>query len=94
VEAGVVPSAADRRWAASVLHDLVWGLDTGIPDAALRPVEGRLAQLAVELAPDDPVLGTLLDWWAAAVVGLPDSDHGHDGAGKHFPFQEVRAVPH
>ncbi|MGH8974720.1 MAG: hypothetical protein ACRD0C_16155, partial [Acidimicrobiia bacterium] len=55
VEPGVVPGAADRRWAASVLHDLVvWGLEAGIPDAALRPVEVRLAQVAVELAPDDP----------------------------------------
>jgi hypothetical protein len=66
-----VSCAADRRWAASVLHDLaVWGLDAGVPDAALRPVEVRLAQVAVELAPDDPVLGALLDWWVAAVVGM------------------------
>ncbi|MGH8976092.1 MAG: hypothetical protein ACRD0C_23130, partial [Acidimicrobiia bacterium] len=66
-----VPGVADRHWAASVLHDLVvWGLEAGIPDAALRPVEVRLAQVAVELAPDDPVLGALVDWWVAAVVGL------------------------
>jgi hypothetical protein len=71
VEPGLVPSAADRRWAASVVHDLVvWGLHAGVPDAALRPVEVRLAQVAVELAPDDPVLGALIDWWVAAVVGL------------------------
>ncbi len=71
VEPGVVPSAADRRWAASVLHDLVvWGLDAGIPDGSLRPVEVRLAQVAVELAPDEPVLGALVDWWVAAVVGM------------------------
>ena len=71
VEAGALPTAADRHWAASVLHDLVvWGLDAGVPDAALRPIEVRLAQVAVELAPDDPVLGALLDWWVAAVVGL------------------------
>jgi hypothetical protein len=71
VESGVVPAAADRRWAASVLHDLVvWGLHAGVPDGALRPVEVRLAQVAVELAPDDPTLGALLDWWVAAVVGL------------------------
>ncbi|MGH9037108.1 MAG: hypothetical protein ACRD0O_15200, partial [Acidimicrobiia bacterium] len=71
VESGAVPTAADRRWAASVLHDLVvWGLHAGVPDTALRPVEVRLAQVAVELAPDDPVLGALLDWWVAAVVGL------------------------
>ncbi len=71
VEPGVVPTAADRRWAASILHDLVvWGRHAGVPDAALRPVEVRLAQVAVELAPDDPVLGALLDWWVAAVIGL------------------------
>ncbi|MGH8993461.1 MAG: hypothetical protein ACRDZ7_18285, partial [Acidimicrobiia bacterium] len=71
VEPGVVPVVADRRWAATVLHDLVvWGLHAGVPDAALRPVEVRLAQVAVELAPDDPVLGSLIDWWVAAVVGL------------------------
>jgi hypothetical protein len=63
---------ADRRTAAGILHDLiVWGLDQGLPDDALRPVETRLAQLAGELLPDDPGLAALVDWWLTAVVGLP-----------------------
>ncbi len=68
----VEATSADRRWAAGVLHDLiVWGLDQGLPDDALRPVEARLGQLAGELLTDDPGLAALLDWWLTAVVGLP-----------------------
>src|SRR3954454_13664774 len=63
---------ADLRSAAGLLHDLIlWGLDQGLPDAALRPLEARLGQLAGELLPGDPGLAALLDWWLAAVVGLP-----------------------
>jgi len=63
---------ADLRSAAGLLHDLVvWGLAQALPDAALRPLEARLGQLAAELLPDDPGLAVLLDWWLAAVVGLP-----------------------
>ncbi|HKN90008.1 MAG TPA: hypothetical protein VJ622_06975, partial [Acidimicrobiia bacterium] len=63
---------ADLRSAAGLLHDLVvWGLDQGLPDAALRPLETRLGQLAAELLPADPGLAALLDWWLTAVVGLP-----------------------
>jgi hypothetical protein len=55
-----------------LLHDLVvWGLDQGLPDGALRPLEARLGQLAPELLPADPGLAALLDWWLTAVVGLP-----------------------
>ena len=65
-------SPADLRFAAGVLHDLVvWGLDQGLPDSALRPLEARLGQLAGELLPADPGLAALVDWWLAAVVGLP-----------------------
>jgi hypothetical protein len=68
----VEATPADRRSAAGVLHDLiVWGLDQGLPDDALRPVEARLGELAGELLPDDPALAALLDWWLTAVVGLP-----------------------
>src|SRR5437870_491127 len=63
---------ADLRSAAGLLHDLVvWGLDQGLPDAALRPLETRLGQLAAELLPADPGLAALLAWWLTAVVGLP-----------------------
>src|SRR5437763_11521797 len=69
---GATPMPADLRSAAGLLHDLIlWGLDQGLPDAALRPLEDRLGQLAAELAPDDPGLAALLDWWLVAVVGLP-----------------------
>jgi len=68
----VTATPADLRSAAGLLHDLiVWGLDQGLPDTALRPLEARLGRLAVELLADDPVLAALLDWWLAAVVGLP-----------------------
>ena len=47
---GATPMPADLRSAAGLLHDLVvWGLDQGLPDAALRPLEARLGQLAAEL---------------------------------------------
>src|SRR5438445_9020611 len=69
---GVAATTGDLRSAAGLLHDLVvWGLDQGLPDAALRPLEARLAQLAAELLPADPGLAALLDWWSTAVVGLP-----------------------
>src|SRR5581483_8202458 len=69
---GAPATAADLRWAAGLLHDLVvWGLDQGLPDAAVRPVEARLGQLAAELLVHDPGLAALLDWWLAAVVGRP-----------------------
>ena len=65
-------TTADLRWATGLLHDLVvWGLDQGLPDASLRPLENRLGQLAAELVADDPGLAALVDWWLAAVVGLP-----------------------
>ena len=65
-------TAADLRSAAGLLHDLVvWGLDQGLPDASLRPLEARLGQLAAELVAEDPGLAALVDWWLAAVVGLP-----------------------
>src|SRR5947207_8677194 len=68
----VVASPADLRSAAGLLHDLVlWGLDQRLPDTALRPLEARLGQVAAELAPVDAALAALLDWWLAAVVGLP-----------------------
>jgi len=68
----VAATPADLRSAAGLLHDLVvWGLDQGLPDAALRPLEARLGQLAAELLPADPGLAALLDWWLTAVVGLP-----------------------
>jgi hypothetical protein len=68
----VAPSPTDLRSAAGLLHDLVlWGLEQALPDAALRPLESRLGQLAGELLPSDPGLAALLDWWLAAVVGLP-----------------------
>src|SRR5437763_10185845 len=72
---GATPMPADLRSAAGLLHDLVvWGLDRGLPDAALRPLEARLGQLAAELLPADPGLAALLDWWLAAVVGLPPQE--------------------
>src|SRR5690349_2088732 len=65
-------TTADLRWATGLLHDLVvWGLDQGLPDTSLRPLENRLGQLAAELVADDPGLAALVDWWLAAVVGLP-----------------------
>ncbi|HVW34542.1 MAG TPA: hypothetical protein VHL53_18560, partial [Acidimicrobiia bacterium] len=68
----VTAGPADLRSAAGLLHDLVvWGLENGLPDDALRPLEGRLGQLASELLSADPGLAALLDWWLAAVVGLP-----------------------
>jgi hypothetical protein len=68
----VVASPSDLRSAAGLLHDLVlWGLENRLPDSALRPLETRLGQLAAELLPADPGLAALLDWWLAAVVGLP-----------------------
>jgi hypothetical protein len=69
---GVEAMPADLRSAAGLLHDLiVWGLDQGLPDDALRPVEARLGQLAGELLPGDPGLAALIDWWLSAVVGRP-----------------------
>jgi hypothetical protein len=69
---GTEATPADLRFAAGLLHDLiVWGLDQGLPDDALRPVEARLGQLAGELLPDDPGLAALIDWWLTAVVGRP-----------------------
>ncbi|HEV7862756.1 MAG TPA: hypothetical protein VGR20_08650, partial [Acidimicrobiia bacterium] len=68
----IAAAPADLRSAAGLLHDLVvWGLDQALPDAALRSLEARLAQLATELLPADPGLAALLDWWLTAVVGLP-----------------------
>ena len=68
----VEATPADLRFAAGVLHDLiVWALDQGLPDDAVRPVEARLGALAGELLPHDPGLAALLDWWLTAVVGLP-----------------------
>ena len=69
---GTEAMPADLRFAAGLLHDLiVWGLDQGLPDDALRPVEARLGQLAGELLPGDPGLAALIDWWLSAVVGRP-----------------------
>src|SRR5437899_10415962 len=68
---GAEPAPDDLRWAGGIAHDLVvWGLGRGVPDPALRPLEARLGALPGELAPADPVLGALLDWWVAAVIGL------------------------
>jgi hypothetical protein len=68
---GAEPAPDDLHWAAGIVHDLVvWGLDRGVPDPALRPLEARLGALAGEIVPTDPVLGALLDWWVAAVIGL------------------------
>lgn len=70
--AGTEARPADLRSAAGLLHDLiVWGLDQGLPDDALRPVEARLGHLAGELFPGDPGLAALIDWWLTAVVGRP-----------------------
>lgn len=70
--AGTEATPADLRFAAGVLHDLiVWGLDHGLADDALRPVEARLGRLAGELLPADPGLAALIDWWLTAVVGGP-----------------------
>ena len=69
---GVAANAADLRSAAGLTHDLVvWGLDQGLPDRALGPLEVRLSQLAALLLPVDPPLAILLDWWLTAVVGRP-----------------------
>ena len=68
----VEAAPADLRFAAGVLHDLiVWGLDQGLADKSVRPVEARLGALAGELLPHDPGLAALIDWWLTAVVGLP-----------------------
>ena len=70
--AGTEATPADLRSGAGLLHDLiVWGLDQGLPDDALRPVEARLGRLAGELLPADPGLAALIDWWLTAVVGRP-----------------------
>jgi hypothetical protein len=98
-EAGATP--ADLRSAAGLLHDLVvWGLDQGLPDATLRPLEGRLGQVAAELLPADPALAALLDWWLTAVVGLPPrqlwfaspADGGTPGGSRPALPAEVSAV--
>jgi hypothetical protein len=69
---GVAANAADLRSAAGLIHDLVvWGLDHGLPDRELGPLEVRLSQLAALLLPVDPPLAILLDWWLTAVVGRP-----------------------
>jgi hypothetical protein len=84
----------DLRSAAGLLHDLVvWGLDQGLPDAAVRPLEVRLGQLAVDLLPDDPGLAALLDWWLAAVVGLPPQQLWYAaGGGKPLPEELTAAI--
>jgi len=81
-----VATAGDLRSAAGLLHDLiVWGLDQGLPDDALRPVEARLGQLAGELLPADPGLAALIDWWLTAVVGLPPQQLWFAAAGPRRP---------
>ncbi|HET9770816.1 MAG TPA: hypothetical protein VFS16_08000, partial [Acidimicrobiia bacterium] len=68
----VAADTADLRWAAGLLHDLVlWGLDQGLPDRALRPLEERLSRVAALLLGSDGALAALIDWWLTAVVGRP-----------------------
>jgi hypothetical protein len=68
----VVAETTDLRWAAGILHDLVvWGLDQGLPDRVLRPLEERLSRVAALLLGSDGALAALIDWWLTAVVGRP-----------------------
>jgi len=94
--AGAAATPPDLRSAAGLLHDLVvWGLDRGLPDAAVRPLETRLGQLAAELLPFDPGLAGLLDWWLAAVVGLPPQQLWYAAAapgGKPLPEELTAAI--
>src|SRR5581483_7116387 len=86
-------TAADLRWAAGLLHDLVvWGLDQGLPDAAVRPVEARLGPLAAELLVHDPGLAALLDWWLAAVVGRPPQQLWYAAGGGKPLAEELAAA--
>src|SRR5581483_11330200 len=88
----VEASADDLRFAAGVLHDLiVWGLDQGLADDALRPVEARLGQLAGELLPEDPGLAALVDWWLTAVLGLPPQQLWFASGGK--PGSPAQPLP-
>src|SRR5579884_1015089 len=92
---GAVATAPDLRSAAGLLHDLVvWGLAQDLPDAALRPLEGRLGHLAVELLPHDPGLASLVDWWLTAVVGLPPQQLWYAAGpdGKPLPEELTAAI--
>src|SRR2546423_7544787 len=92
----VAATPADLRSAAGLLHDLVvWGLTQRLPDAALRPLEARLGQVASELLPADPGLAALLDWWLTAVVGLPSQQLWSappGGPGVQPPSEELLAA--